>query len=127
MAARVRSLQKAAHPSRNTDDFNTYFGCPSCTTDETKATAKATAKAAAKAAAKYIEVPFQPELQYTDKVARALRESTGNDTITCEDVFQAHHSDDAVQDELRLTCVDGNKQEIVLITKPPQGTRMHFV
>jgi len=115
----VKILQAAAHRSRNTDDFNTYFGCPSCAADETKATAKAESK--------YIKVPFQSDLQYTDKVARALRESTGNDTIICEDVFQTHTSDDAVQRELTLTCTDDNNQEIVLVTKPPHGTVLHFV
>ena len=127
MAARVRSLQKAAHPSRNTDDFNTYFGCSACAADDdTKSVRVNTHANTPKTTPKYVEVPFHFDLQYTDKVARALTESTGHN-IVCGQLFQTHTSDDAVQRELTLTCTDDNNQEIVLVTKPPHGTVLHFV
>lgn len=122
MAALARSLQKAVHTSRNTDDFNTYFGCPACIVANAPAN---THGHTPKKALKYVEVPFNSDLQYTDKVARALSESTGLD-ISCDQLFSTHDSSNPA-DELSLTCVDENLQEIVLITKPPRGTRMHFV
>ena len=122
-------LQKAAtHPSRNTEDFNTYFGCPACDVDNDITHAKTRAMTHAKTsnkAPKYVEVPFHGDLQYTDQVARALSESTGLN-ISCDQLFQTHNSSNP-PGELTLTCIDDDFQEIVLITKPPQGTRMHFV
>ena len=125
------ALQKAAtHPSRNTKDFNTYFGCLACAADDDAKSVRAKTHATTpNKAPKYVEVPFHPDLQYTDKVARALQEGTGLH-ISCDKVFQAHNSNGAGPDELselRLSCVDDDNQDIVLITKPPRGTRMHFV